>query len=122
MTESGDVNHLPHILHPFQNSGFEFGCGQHSRRTSVGKHVGKSGRFQKIWKSSLFLGQVLRNFSCVVLCCPQDFNQTLASLSYFPTELRPQAAVSSYLGRLYFPHLSPNSLPPSHSTRFSNRL
>lgn len=67
MTESGDVNHLPHILHPFQNSGFEFGCGQNVRRSSVCKRIGKSGSFQKIWKFSQFLGQVLTNFSCIVL-------------------------------------------------------
>lgn len=48
MMESGDVNHLLPILHPFQDSGFEFGCGQNMRRTSICKCVGKFESFQKI--------------------------------------------------------------------------
>lgn len=38
-----------------------------TRRASVYKHVGKYGSFQKIWKFSQFLSQVLRNSGCVVL-------------------------------------------------------
>lgn len=45
MAESGGVNLLPHILHPFQNSGFAFGCGRNIRRSSVCKRVGKTGSF-----------------------------------------------------------------------------